>query len=337
VRAEEHTSRKPSVKSGLFAVLALAAFVLTFALTAAPAGAKETHVFLEAFGSAAQPSFSFAASATVDQSTGDVLVIEAGAQQITRYHSDGTPSNFSALATNAIDGAGPGSDQTPQNGLSFDPGSGVEYSQIAVDNSGTATDGDIYVTQNVYGGSLHLIDVFASSGEYLGQITGGGGSSFGSGPLEEGGVSPCGVAVDPKGNVFVGGWREDKIYKFDPAANPPVNADNVATFPSPEPCQLAAGAGPSAGSLFVKEYGGLNVFKLNGSSGALAYVVHQSNGTDSNEAKQIAVNPADGHLFVPSLTHVTEYDASQSSGPSSPASAPRARWSPSTKPAARST
>src|SRR4029077_6565876 len=78
---------------------------------------------------------------------------------IARYHADGTPSEFSALGTNRIDGRAPGGDQTPQGALHFDI---ARIVQIAVDNSGTATDGEIYATQLGY----HLVDIFAPSGEF---------------------------------------------------------------------------------------------------------------------------------------------------------------------------
>ncbi|HEY8808436.1 MAG TPA: hypothetical protein VIM28_00315 [Solirubrobacterales bacterium] len=343
MRTEEHTPKQPSAKSGLFAALSsplgerrsgapshrpllaalgLVLLALALALTAAPAGAAQTHVplgtFCEPTGigiSPCEPSFSTAASVAVDQSSGDLLVIEAGTDQISRYHSDGTPSDFSALATNVIDGVGPGADQTPQNGLGFDTGFGPLYGQIAVDESGTATDGDIYVTQNEGGGAttVEAIDIFSSTGEYLGQITGPGAASFDKVKVEGLGLSPCGVAVDPAGNLYVGGWREEEIYKFDPAANPPVNADHVASFPSKEPCRLAAGAG----SIFVASYGG-TVSKLNSSSGALDYVFPSPSGGNDNPA-QIAVNPGDGHLFIATYGNtskgILDYDVSQGSGP----------------------
>jgi hypothetical protein len=287
-------------------------------LTVSPAGARQTHIFEEVFGSAEQPTFSRPASVTVDQSTGDVLVIEGGANQISRYHADGTPSNFSALSTNVIDGVGPGADQTPENGLGFSEE--PNYGQVAIDNSGTATDGNVYVTQNGEGSSVHLIDVFDSSGEYLGQITGTEDIDFGSGPLLEGILSPCGVAADAAGNVYVGGWREEKIYKYDPGGAVPGNSDHVATFETPSPCQLAAGAGPSAGALFVRSYNSGEVRKLNSTTGALSYVVFPVEGdTLANEqAIQLAVNPSDGHLFVATFGSESrgtfEFDATGASG-----------------------
>lgn len=303
------THKKPSRR---FAAAIAASALFALAVNVAPAAAAETRVFLETFSSAAKPSFSGGISAAVDQSTGDVLVLEAGTAQISRYHSDGTPSNFSALGTNIIDGVGPGPDQTPENGLVFES---AFYSQIAVDNSGTATDGNIYVTQNEYGGGLHLIDVFASNGEFLGQITGAGETGFGEGTLGQLTISPCGVAVDGSGRVYVAGWREDKIYKFDPTANPPTNGDYVTSLSTSAPCGLAVGAGPTNGSLFVTEYGG-SVFKLDIASGALAYVVFPERNND--QATQVAVNSADGHVLVTTggsnSLGIREYEASADSG-----------------------
>jgi len=305
-------------QSRLEQAAALFAVVLAgLAVAATPAGASQTHVLLEEqFGSAEKQSFGYAKGDAVDQSTGDVLVVDDETNQIFRFHEDGTPSNFSALGTNAIDGKGTG-DETPQNGLNFKAESTLI--QIAVDNSGTATDGNIYVTQNGQaGGAVQAVDIFASSGEYVGQLTGAGATSFSSGGAN---ASPCGVAVDPKGNLYVADRESDAIYKFDPTANPPVNTDYIGTpVSTPGPCSLAAGAGPSAGSLFVVEQGGKNVSKLNDASGTTVYVVHRT--THNAEPQHVSVNSADGHVFVTTSSgeqntpaEVAEYDASQSPGP----------------------
>jgi hypothetical protein len=294
------------------------------AFAAAPANAKLTRVFLENLGSAQLQSFEYAQSAAVDQSSGDVLVVDAEADHIASFHPDGTPSNFADLGTNIIDGVGSGPpctppstecDGTPQNGLKF--GFDPNVVQIAVDNSGTATDGNIYITQSLglEAAAVQEIDIFDAGGEYIGRLTGPGAGSFSAGG---GFASPCGVAVDPKGNVYVGGYESNAVYKFVPAANPPVNADYIETpFTSPTPCSLAAGAGPTAGSIFAVEFLGQDVFKLNSSSGVLAYIVHHS--TANNEHPQrVSVDPGSGHVFVTTSggetpARVIEYDASQSS------------------------
>jgi hypothetical protein len=259
----------------------LAALVL--ALTASPALAIETHPFLGNFGSANQPSFGNAKGLAIDPSNGDVLVIDGAT--VSRWHTDGTAADFSALGTNVIDGEGSG-DETPEGGLSF---GGANEVQIAVDDSGGITDGDIYVTQ----GGRHLIYVFASSGAYLGQLSAAGAEDFGE---------SCGVAVDPAGAVYVGDFS-GSVHKFVPSANPPLNTDNTANFEATQPCAVAAGAGPSAGSIFVARIGGA-VSKLDTSTGALEYVASEGSSTT------ISVDPTDGHLYVAKGGEIVEYDAS---------------------------
>jgi hypothetical protein len=287
----------------LLASGALGALLVCFALCAAPAIASKTRFPKETFGSAAQPSFANDWGMTVDQSSGDLLVIDAGANSISRFKANGEPSNFSALGTNTIDGKGPGADQTPQNGLTFRLSNEVQIA-IAPPGSAAGTEGDIYVTQSF---PQHLIDIFSAGGAYLGQLTGAGAASFSTGI----GVSPCGVAVDSGGHVFVGGSLQEKIYKFTPTANPAKNSDgvifsNFSTSGVSRPCTMVSGAGPSAGSLFVAgSLGGL--FKLNGVSGALQYQV------DSKAFTTVTVDPVSGHVFGASGSAIEEYDAGSAS------------------------
>jgi hypothetical protein len=262
---------------------------------AGPSSPIKAHPLLETFGSAAQPAFGNAEGMAIDQSSGDVLVIDAGAGTLSRYNPDGTPADFSALATNVIDGMGTG-DETPQNGLSFAPSNEV---QIAVDNSGAATDGDIYVTQI----GAHLIDVFASSGAYLGQLT-----QYEEGPNAEGPLSPlgetCGVAVAPNGALYVGDYNNG-IHKYVPSADPPANTDNSANFSYPNPCTLAAGAGPSASFIFADTYGG-ELAKLDSSSGEVKYTL-------TSGVTTVSVDPSSGHVYAVTASKLKEFDASGAS------------------------
>jgi hypothetical protein len=256
------------------------------ALSAATAGAAGFHPFLETFGSAAQPSFENRHGVAVDQGTGDVYVTDAGEPpSIKRYKADGTPDDFSALTGNAIDGK-EGADATPQNGLGF---SGISESQIAIDNSGGATDGNIYVTQ----GFPNLVNIFSSTGVYLGQLTAAGATNF---------TEACGVAVDPSGAVYVGDYSSG-IHKFVPAANPPVNADHVATFTTTtNPCTLAAGAGPTAGFLFPAQYNG-PISKIDSSTGEVEY-------SFSEGVTTVSVDPATGYVLALKGSEFKEFDAS---------------------------
>jgi hypothetical protein len=222
--------------------------------------------------------------------------------QIARYHADGTPSDFSSLGSNAIDGRGPAEDQTPENALL----SGLaKESQVAIDESGGATDGDIYVVQPFH----HLVDVFAPSGKYLGRLT-----EFKEGPTASGPLKPlsepCGVAVDSGGELYVGDFgAEDLIHKYDPAANPVANADNIANFSSlagpSSPCTVAAGAGPTAGFLFANTFFG-ELFKLDATTGEVKYEVSKGNTT-------VTVDPVSGHVLTAAGSEVKEFDASGAS------------------------
>ena len=249
-------------------------------LGAAPASATAIHPFLETLGSAAQPGHPIVGAVAVDQSTGDVLVVDAQNMTLSRYHANGTPDNFSALGTNVIDGDGAG-DGTPLGRLSF--GNAVENG-IAIDNSGTSTDGNIYISQ--YG----PVDIFSSTGSYLGQLT-----TSTEGSLE----NTCGIAVDSNGAVYVSSYGQ--VHKYVPSANPPSNSDNTANFYTEGCASLAAGSGPTAGFLFANGSG--TVSKLDASTGEVQYVFGESLGA-------ISLDPATGHLYAASEQEFAEYDAS---------------------------
>ncbi len=293
MRSHANGSTRSGASKAKRLVLPAAVLALVLAFAVPQASALKFHAFKEVFGSAAQPGLEVRALA-IDQPTGDVLVMDATSVDFTikRFNPDGTPDNFSALGTNVIDGEG-GADATPQGGLSF---AGIGDSQIAVDNSGTATNGNIYVTQT----SPRAINVFSSTGAYLGQLTAAGVTSF---------SRACGVAVDSTGALYVGDFNSG-IHKFVPAANPPVNADHTATFTSTtQPCALAAGIGPTAGFLFPTQLSG-PISKIDSATGELKYTVVFG----SHFA--VAVDPGTGHVYGRGFGPIEERDASGAASPS---------------------
>ena len=277
---------------------ALLAIVVVAACGSAPAGAATLRPFQETFGSAQQPSFSGPTALAFDQSQGSLLVASGGSGVISRFNEDGSSDAFSALGTNGIDGRrGPGNkpcveeaascDATPQEELRL---SSFREFNLAIDESGGLTNGNIYVPQ----GGLGLVNIFASDGHYLGQLTQAGTDNF---------TEPCGVAVDPDGAVYVADYLKG-VFKFVPSGNRPVNTDYSATLSSvAEPCAIAAGAGPTEGSLFVTEFF-RPVYKVDAASDEVKYTV--SPGTNSTET----VNPANGQVLVTAGSEVAEYDAS---------------------------
>jgi hypothetical protein len=245
------------------------------------------HPFLGTLGEANQPAFTEAEGLAVDQSTGALLVIEAGHRgsgegTVSRWSPDGTPENFSALGTNVIDGHEGGGDETPEKGLLFNF---PEEVQVAVDESGGATDGRIYVTQAAAG----VVDIFAPDGSFIEQLT-----ESSAGALNE----PCGVGIDSAGNVYVGDFS-GQIHKF---ANPPANGTSTE-FPFSTNCTLAAGAGATNGFIFPAHVLGPTA-KLDNATGAEEYVV------DPGLTTTVTVDPGTGNVYVASGSEVIEYDAS---------------------------
>ncbi len=190
-----------------------------------------------------------------------------------RYKPDGTPDDFSSLPANVI------------TGLTF--GTNAARAQVAVDNSGGATDGNIYVAQ----GGANPVKIFASDGSSVGELTEGTSGAFGE---------ACGVAVDSSGNVYVGDRTKNsgEVHKF---ANPPVNGSST-DFLASTACGVAAGAGPTAGSIFAARTGKVTQFD-------------STTGTEVCEAftgpnTTVSSDPASGHLFVASTFSIVEMNAS---------------------------
>jgi hypothetical protein len=249
-------------------------------LIPASAAALE-HPFLETFGSANEPSFEEAQGMAVDQETGDLLVIDRKAKTLSRWHADGTPSNFSALGSNVISGV-----------FNFGNFSSPGEVQVAVDRSGGATDGNIYVPE--LGGGV--VTIFDEDGNLLDELT-----ESSEGPF----ALPCGVGVDPSGNVYVGDLS-GKIHKFE---NPPTDGDSVE-LSFADNCTLAAGAGPTNGFIFPNHINAFfspdkSVAKLESSPpGAQKYVV------DPGPVTTVTVDPVAGLLYVASDSEVKEFDVS---------------------------
>ena len=237
---------------------------------------------------------------------------------LSRWHSDGTPAPFAALGTNVIDakgaGHGPGSggscvpvslecDETPQNRFEFGPPGQV---QVAVDSSGSATDGDIYVAQGHFSNvsdELGNVAIFSADGEYLGEL------AVPPLPTPPGGVKdPCGVAVDGGGSLFFSNFANNgnsRVYEYSPTANPPQESDLSGEYePFPErfpkwglgSCALAAGAGPTAGFLFAAVASSTTntVFKIDLADGSFGF----SGSPITTGATTVSLDPATGKLYI---------------------------------------
>lgn len=116
----------------------------------------------------------------VNEATGDVYVIDVADQRVLRFSSAGAYlSQLEVPAGQGID----------SNGLYF----GGEEDDIAVDNSATATQGNVYVVGE-HGVPDSRITAFDASGGFLWQVKG----QVETAPFSD----ICGVAVDPAGNLW---------------------------------------------------------------------------------------------------------------------------------------
>jgi hypothetical protein len=230
-------------------------------------------------------------------SSGNVYVVDSSEQAIHRFDQAGNPVAFSALSgSNTINGsdAGPDPDKTPQNGMALDPSS-----QVAVDTTGGATEGQIYVASP----GQNLVDVFNPDGSYLTQITGS------ATPVTSFNYS-CGLALDGD-TLYVANAFSGEIDRYVRSGNPIVEADFDAAItglgPNGSLCGLAV---DSTGAVY-------NTPSAFGSPGAVTKYAASDFGTDAPTgtpitpaATAIAVNPADDHLFADTGTSVLELDSS---------------------------
>jgi hypothetical protein len=189
-----------------------------------PPASALTRIYQSSFG-----SFSLSGdpqALTVDQSTGDVYAVSPSAGTVSRYTSAGAADNFTA---------GTDSGTKTLTGFSFD---GPSAAEVAVAPAGAAggTAGDIYVA------SFAGVDIYASDGTHLGQITQANGSGF-----EE----TCGVATDNTGNLYIGDFA-GKIDRYAPTANPVTNVDYDSQITGvSSPCNIAA---DSTGAVYASTW-----------------------------------------------------------------------------------
>jgi hypothetical protein len=272
-------------------------------LVAPPAFAANSWVSEGPFGTVEQPSFEQAAGLAFDPATHDLLVIDLDSRTLSRFHEDGSPADFSALGTNVINGHAGAPDETPQGEILSTESSGESLNaakevEVAVAPPGSAggTEGDIYVTD----GFNHFVDVFAPTGEYLGQ---------------EGFGFPCGLATAPNGDLIVGSFEgPEGVYRLTPTAPADFTASTGSPFPVPQTCQVAAGAGPTAGSVFAVGFSQSEITKVE-SEGAQEGTSAYTFGREAGQTSFVAVDGADGHVFGASGVEggtVTEYEAGSS-------------------------
>jgi len=121
-------------------------------------------------------------SVAVDQTTGDVYVYDAGTSSIYKFSAAGVPLEFTALKADAIKTEG---------------GTVQDEEQLAIDSSSGPAKGDLYLAAGEGGGKVVFIfnsETGAELGKLNSEVESIAGAHWGE---------PCGVAVDPNGNVYV--------------------------------------------------------------------------------------------------------------------------------------
>ena len=218
--------------------------------------------------------FGFVLSVAVDQSNGDIYVLDDGEEvaDVYRLTATGAPADFSATGTNKIRLVGTKIES-------------FEEAEIAVDASSGPAKGDIYFANG------HNVEIFSSSGAMLGQLA------------AEEGYSSGGVAVDPTGAVYVAEKKQGsgKVKKYVPTANPVTEADYAAELSVDQ--QVYNVAVDDNGSV----YGRSNYVER---FTALQFGAMEAEGTlvdNNSRSKTLAVDTGNNHVYVDEGERIAEF------------------------------
>jgi hypothetical protein len=247
-------------RRGARALACLTLLALAGPLTAMKALGAQIHPFVGSFNGSDSPAGSISADkVAIRQSTGDVYVIDKSHNLVDTFDSSG--SYLSQVG--------------PLGGLGGDP-------DIAVDNSATASEGNLYVLPE-----FGPLSAFDASGTPLYQLDGS------TTPIGDFG-DVCGTAVDSAGDVYVSDYSNHVIQKFDSSGN--YLASIAVSF---SPCDIAV---DTDGTMYVIHWNNA-VHKLD-SGGTDQGII------DGNTPKAVNVDPSSHHVYVVHDSSVREFDAS---------------------------
>jgi hypothetical protein len=220
---------------------------------------------------------------TVDQSNGDVYAIDTTgtSDALHRYDSSGTPKNFTA---------GPDAGTNTLTGLSFDEPSAA---QVAIDNSGGPSDGDIYVAE--FGG----VAIFSNSGEPIGLLNGSGNfyGNFGE---------ACGVAVDQaNGDLYIGDFGSS-VWRYRPSGGTLAEADFSGGITTSESsCAVAA----DQGKVYAASWSEGPVSRYAASDFVSGQPPAVSGTQVDAKATALAIDPSTGELYVDEGNLIAVFDS----------------------------
>jgi DNA-binding beta-propeller fold protein YncE len=265
-RRHRATGKSGAGRRGALALVCLSLLALAGLLGAPSASGALTHPFLSEFTGSDTPGGSLGTGTSADklaveQSTGNVWVIDKQHAVLDKFDASG--SYISQIAF------GP---------WGADP-------DVAVDNSGTATQGHVAAAAE-----FGPVRVFDSSGTPLFQLDG---STTPDGAFND----DCGLAIDPNnGDIYVAEFGQQVIDKFDSAGN----------FITQLPvgfglCDIAV---DSDGTIWAVQWNN-SLHKLN-SSGVDQGVI------DPNNPSGVNIDPATHHVYSDRRSSIAEYDSSGS-------------------------
>jgi NHL repeat len=254
------------------------------ALSAAPAQAKVTHLFSKSFTPTV--GFGFPLGVAINQGTQEVYVTDYNAGSVYAFEASGAPDPTHPKLTEA-DGTTPYPFSNPY-GVAVDNTAGTRHGDIYVANAGTVAQFD------PSGARTAQAPITAADVSAEGTAQSGGLPAV----LNNGGLTPTGVAVASNGDVYVADQSNNVVDLFEPNG----------TFVS----QLAAG-----------QISGPNLIATD-PSGDL-YVANNANGTIEFEPSGVCANscmPIDpaanlgvatdavGNVYADEGGRITEFDSS---------------------------
>ena len=282
-----HAAKRLQARFALLVVLACAGVL---ALGAGSAQALLIHTFSFGASGSAGGDFNAPQGVAVDQSTGDVYVVDAGNFRVDKFTPDSTTQSGGfdlAFGENVNTGGGNvcTTAATCQAGTAdTTPGAFESPSFVAVDNSGGSSEGDVYVgdpgdnTISKFDSSGNLITSFGTGGQLSGTST----STFGS---------MDGITVDNSGNLLLIDGN-NVVWEFTSAGG------SITNFPTTR--------GNSPNGLDVNDAG--NIFKVNGDSSVEEVT---SNGTDVGEVggstTELTIDRSTGDLYQDTGTSINHY------------------------------
>ncbi|HEU5479870.1 MAG TPA: hypothetical protein VFU90_08570, partial [Candidatus Tumulicola sp.] len=273
--------------------LALCLLAGLLGILSSPASAFKTRPLLGKFGALSNPH-----GIAIDQSTGDLYVADTANNRIEKF--DETGKFLLAFGAN-VGGAGV---NTCTSGCAAGtsgsaPGQFTTATFVAVDNSASASKGDVYV------GDVgdNKVSKFTSSGELV--------SSWGTGGQLDGSTTGfktfaplAGVAVDSSGNLFVlkGQTEPGRLFKFTQSGSFVTEEFGHSFLRLNATLGLALDA---TGNIF-KVNGDGSVDKLKSNLQEIGTVTPQK---PAAKTRALDVDPATGDLFLPTSAGTLDHYA----------------------------